>query len=135
MSESTSQQAVVKWFRVARHELKVDDPRVLFSIPNGGSRAKRTVGGRTFSTEAQRMKDEGLVAGVPDLFLALPRNGYHGMFVEMKEKGNRPSDEQRQMNLLFELQGYMCHVAYGSSDAIDAITKYVTELDPKKEIA
>ena len=60
---------------------------LLFHIPNGGSRSK---------AEAGRFKAEGVKAGVPDLFLPVPRGEYHGLFIELKRRqGGRVSDEQK----------------------------------------
>lgn len=49
--------------------------RLLFHIPNGGSRGK---------AEAARFKMEGVKPGVPDLFLPVPRGPWHGLFIELK---------------------------------------------------
>lgn len=46
-----------------------------FAIPNGG---KRNV------IVAQKMKAEGVRAGIPDLCLPVMRGGYGGMYIELK---------------------------------------------------
>ena len=43
---------------------------VMYHIPNGGRRNKIT---------GARLKAEGVVAGVPDVFLASPRQGFRSM--------------------------------------------------------
>lgn len=73
--------------------------RLMFHIPNGG---KRT------AVEAARFKAMGVVAGVPDLFLALPGNGYHGMFIEVKKPGEKPRPEQKKQMALFAQNRYYC---------------------------
>lgn len=48
---------------------------LLYHIPNGGSRTARE--GATF-------KAMGVVAGIPDLCLAIPMNGCPALYIEMK---------------------------------------------------
>lgn len=47
----------------------------IWATPNGGLRNKIT---------AATMKAEGVLAGVWDVFVAIPAHGYHGMFIEFK---------------------------------------------------
>ena len=75
--ESEEQKALFDWWQrtpYARHF-------VMYHIPNGGRRDKIT---------GARLKAEGVVAGVPDVFLASPRQGFHGLYIEMKrQRGGR----------------------------------------------
>lgn len=71
----------VKWFRLQYPRLTWN----LFSIPNGGHRNIRV---------AQKLKKEGIVSGVSDLFLALPSGKSSGLFLELKVKPNRPTKNQ-----------------------------------------
>ena len=79
MSEHDQQAALVKWFNLQYPKLK----GCLFAIPNGthlaGDRAQR---GRKMN----KLKAEGFKVGVSDLFLCVASNGYHGLFLEMKDK-------------------------------------------------
>lgn len=56
-----------------------------FAIPNGGSRNK---------LEAANLKREGVRAGVPDICLAFPSNGFHGLFIEHKAKKGKLSKDK-----------------------------------------
>jgi hypothetical protein len=81
-AEHRLQRDCVLWFRLRHPRLALR----LFAIPNGGRRDAVT---------GARLKAEGVVAGVADLFLAVPRGGCGGLFVEMKAAGGRLSAAQR----------------------------------------
>lgn len=90
---------------------------LLMAIPNGGYRSKTT---------ARTMKAEGQLAGVPDMFLAVPINGYHGMWIEMKNgKAGRVSDLQKEMMERLSNQGYMCYVCRTTDEFIEAVKNYL----------
>lgn len=85
--------------------------------PNGGSRHR---------VEAARLKAEGVKRGMPDLFLAIPCEGHHGLFIEMKrKKGGRVSDAQNVMIDRLNAEGYQTCVCYGADEAITAIKTYL----------
>ena len=84
MSEHDQQVAVVEYCDAKGYPV--------FAIPNGGMRHKRT---------AAMLKAEGVKAGVPDLFLPVPKGGYCGLFVEMKDvNGRKPRQSQMEWLLL-----------------------------------
>lgn len=87
------------------------------AIPNGGGRSK---------AEAGRLKAEGVTPGVPDIFVAWPNGGWHGLFIEMKApKTGRPSDEQRCWLSDSLALGYKNAFCYGADDAVDLWRAYV----------
>lgn len=91
--------------------------RLMFHIPNGGSRSK---------AEAGRFKVEGVKAGVPDIFLPVPRGKYHGMFIELKrQKGGKASAEQKVWLSELHEQGYHAVVACGWEEAAYEIKDYL----------
>ncbi|RYC66332.1 VRR-NUC domain-containing protein [Spirosoma sordidisoli] len=100
--------------------------RLLFAIPNGAKLTMRyTAEGEPYSPERIRLVAEGLTAGVLDLMLAVPRQGYHGLFLELKVKPNRPSAEQLDMITRFGSQGYYCSVAYTADLALLVLDDYL----------
>ena len=119
-TESKCQQSVLKWWALAHRGLGVVDARLLFAIPNGGARNAVT---------GSILKAEGVRAGVPDLFLAMPnttRGGrYHGLFLEMKTWANKPTLAQREMMARFRSEGYDCRVAHSFDQAVKALTGYL----------
>lgn len=123
-TESKCQQSVIKWWDFAHRGLGVPDARLLFAIPNGGRRGK---------LEAYIMKGEGVRAGVPDLFLAVPnieRGGrYHGLFLEMKTWAGKPTIAQREIMARLRAEGYDCRVAHSFDQATKAITGYLRGLE------
>lgn len=112
-TEHNLQVACVNWFRMqyphARH--------LLFAIPNGGQRN---------AVVAARMKAEGVLAGVPDLLLAAPSNGAHGLFIEMKNgRAGRVSEEQGRMIAGLQAQGYRVEVCRSFEDFVETVRDYL----------
>ena len=93
--------------------------KCLWAIPNGGARHIGT---------AIKLKQEGVTAGVADLFLMIPANGLHGLFIEMKaDKSARLQQNQEQFLTLAESMGYGAEVAYGFEEGQKIIQKYLHE--------
>lgn len=80
--EHKTQVACVRWFRLQYPQLA----SVLFAVPNGGRRDAVT---------GAKLKAEGALAGVADIFLDVDRGEYHGLRIEMKTKTGRLSDSQK----------------------------------------
>lgn len=115
-SEHEEQKHLMEWAESQKQ--KYPQLRALFAIPIGGHR---------HITIARRMKAEGAKAGVPDLMLPFPSNGYAGMFLEMKKRvGGRLSDEQKLWRSMLSEYGYLVVVAAGWEVAKDAIIEYLT---------
>jgi len=110
--ESDLQISCVSWFRQQHTKLAGS----LFAIPNGGKRSKIT---------AAILKREGVLAGVPDLFLAKPAGGYNGLFIEMKVKGNYPTAAQKEAMGRFVQDGYKCEVAYSLDEFRSIVGDYL----------
>lgn len=114
--EHDEQVALMYWWSLT-HQLYGVPERLLFAIPNGGQRNLIV---------AKKLKAEGVRAGVPDLFLAVPRGRFHGMFVEMKkQKGGRLQDSQCIMLETLAAQGYHATVCHGWAEARKAIEEYL----------
>lgn len=113
-SESAEQSALFKWrdYNLSTYP----DLRWMHHIPNGGARDIIT---------AVKLKAEGVTKGIPDICIPCPKGGYHGMYIEMKIKGNHPTDAQRDCLEYLNEQGYYACVAYGWEEAVKAIIKYM----------
>jgi len=110
--EGKLQSECVKWFRYAYPKFK----KLFFAIPNGGSRNK---------IEAKNLKLQGVVPGVFDTCLAVPRNGYHGFYIEFKYGKNDLSDEQEEFLKEVKNQGYATAVVWTFDEFESVITEYL----------
>ena len=90
---------------------------MIFAIPNGEKRA---------ITVAKRLKAEGVVRGIPDLFIP-----QFNLWVEMKRiSGGRLSPEQRAMIQYLEGIGQKVIVGKGAADASRQILEFLEEKKP-----
>ena len=112
-SESAEQKAFFRWWHLVHGRWP---NAVMFAIPNGGARDAIT---------GARLKQEGALAGVPDIFLAKAASGRHGLFLEMKTLRGRVSEKQRDLFPLLEAAGYGVVVAHGWKEAADAVELYL----------
>lgn len=113
-TEHDEQVALFAWAAIAQNT--VPELKMLFHVPNGGSRNP---------IEAARLKAAGVKPGVPDLFLPVPRPGWHGLWIEMKAKGGMPTREQAAWLQALRSQGYLTRVCRGADEAISAISHYL----------
>ena len=115
--EGEEQARLFSWAGMVSH--RYPELRLMFHVPNGGARNK---------TEAARFKAEGVKAGVPDIFLPVPRYEYHGLFIELKRlDGGRVSPEQKAWLEDLNSKGYKAVIAYGWEDASQRILDYLAE--------
>lgn len=115
--EHEEQVALIKWFR--RGAARVELPeQALFSLPNGGPGVK--------PSGMATLKQEGLLAGAADLFLAVPRFGCGGLFIELKrQKSGRQSADQAAFEAMVKGRGYRYVLAHGAQRAAEAIEAYI----------
>ncbi len=86
-------------------------------IPNEG---KRTL------SSGRALVAMGLRKGFPDMFIPAARNGFHGLFIELKrDVKSRVSEEQRNWLAYLNAQGYRAVVCYGADEAIEEIRGYM----------
>jgi len=71
------------------------------------------------------MKREGVLAGVSDIMLPVSRQGWHGLYIELKVKGGRLSDSQKWWIAGVTRQGYMAVVCFGWTEAKGVIEGYL----------
>lgn len=119
--EHEHQKALIHWWAIEAGIRGIDE-RVLTSIPNQGRG-----GGWKAARRGAWMKAEGLRAGMPDLILFVPSQGYHGLAIELKApvKTARMSDSQKEMKAVLESQGYVHRTCFGWDAAREAIMGYL----------
>lgn len=114
-SEHMEQTAVFEW--AAWNEHKYPELKLMYHIPNGGSRN---------IIEAANLKRQGVKAGMPDICLPVARGAYHGLYIELKrQKGGRVTPEQEKKIDDLREEEYAACVCYGAKEAIDVITDYL----------
>lgn len=68
----------------------------------------------------------GVRAGFPDLILCVARQGYHGLFVELKTAKGRQSDNQKYYEYVLEEQGYRYEVVRSLENFRNLINEYLS---------
>ena len=112
--EDDNQELIFNWCR--GHEEKYPELKLLHHIPNEGFRTK------AYAVALQR---RGVKAGVPDMFLPVPRGSFHGLYIELKVGKNKPTEKQLWWLDQLTKQGYMAVVRYGFRAAIETIENYL----------
>jgi hypothetical protein len=123
-TEAQEMMALFRWARLKRIDgVCIGD--YMIHIPNGGSRHK---------LEAKNLKAQGVKAGVSDIFLAIPRWDYAGLWLEMKRRGGlgKVTDKQREWLTRMNLTGYKTHIACGWEQASECILDYLGDIDVKR---
>lgn len=114
-TEAQEQTTLFQW--AGMMEGRIPELRLMHHIANGGTRNQ---------IEALHLKQQGVKAGIPDIFLPCARGGFHGLYIEMKRrKGGRVSIEQKKMIIALRDQGYCVEVCQGWEEARDIITAYM----------
>jgi hypothetical protein len=118
--ESQMQISCVKWFRTVYSQYW----KHLFSIPNGAKFGGK-IGKKGFPIQASIMKAEGMTEDVSDLFLALPRGGFSGFFIEMKTPVGSLRKGQREFLELMASVGFGAACCHRQSDFEKEVTAYM----------
>lgn len=91
----------------------------MLHIPNGGLRERR---------HGAFMKMLGAKPGVPDIFLPVPNEKYHGLFIEMKYFNGRVSPNQKKYIDFLRSKGYQCSICYSCPEAIQTVEEYMGDM-------
>ncbi|MGE0630938.1 MAG: VRR-NUC domain-containing protein [Pseudobdellovibrionaceae bacterium] len=106
--EDSLQRACVTWFKL-QYPLSL-----IWATPNGGHR---------HPLEAAKFKMTGVLAGVPDLFIAEPKGKFHGMFVELKCT-TKPTPAQMELIGKLHDRNYCTAICYSFDEFTMNVKKY-----------
>lgn len=93
--------------------------KLLFHVENEAGKSDPIMGARR--------RAEGIVKGVSDLILLIPRGKWHGLCIEMKYEDGYWRKEQREWAELVRTQGYRYEVIRSEEDFVALLTEYLTE--------
>ena len=135
-TESKLQQECFKWFRLQYPQYS----KLFFAIPNGGARS---------AIEAKIMQGEGVVPGVADSLLSVPKKYFttvvrvsiaftnsnykghqeahwcHGLYIEFKAGKNKKTAEQLQFETEAVFYGYKYEVVRSFDEFEKIINQYL----------
>ncbi len=106
----------IEQVKVVQHVRAFYPDTIIAAIPNGGDRT---------ASERVRLHSEGVLAGMPDLCVLEAKNGFHGLFVEMKTDTGKVSSKQSDIKLQLNAKGYKAVVARSAAEAIKTIEEYL----------
>jgi len=113
-SENEEQAALFQWRDMVAGVLP--ELAMLHAIPNGQYRS------------GQRM-EPGLMAGIPDICLPFPSQGWHGFYGELKVGNNTTSSEQDAVIRNLRNNGYFVVVKYGWVAMAKSLLDYLQRTD------
>ncbi|QKJ87424.1 VRR-NUC domain-containing protein [Paramixta manurensis] len=114
-AETEEQAALIEWAdKTVIDGICIGD--YLIHIPNEGKRGPKA------ARDAKRL---GLRPGVPDLFLALPRGKYAGLWIEMKSKDGKLSELQIKWISKLMTASYRVSISFGCISAKETIIEYI----------
>ncbi|EBB1398638.1 TPA: VRR-NUC domain-containing protein [Salmonella enterica subsp. arizonae serovar 56:z4,z23:-] len=114
-AELLEQEALIQWADLT----VINGRRVgdyLVHVPNEGKRGPKA---------ASEFKRTGGRAGYPDLILELPAGEWHGLRIEMKAKGGKPTAAQLEWIERLRGVGYRAEVCYGFDEARIVVMDYL----------
>lgn len=114
-AELLEQEALIQWADLT----VINGRRVgdyLVHVPNEGKRGPKA---------ASEFKRAGGRAGYPDLILELPAGEWHGLRIEMKAKGGKPTAAQLEWIERLRGAGYRAEVCYGFDEARIVVMDYL----------
>ena len=96
-----------------------------FCVNNENSRSKYESRKQQLRSGAQR-KALGIVPGVSDTILMIPRKGYHALCIEFKTPTGRQSESQKLFQERLERMTYRYEIVRSLEDFITVINSYLS---------
>lgn len=118
MRNNPEAQAQAAYFQIlALNEKRLPRLKWIHASMNGASASSK-------AAAAQR-KAQGQKAGVSDICIPIPRNGYHGAWFELKIKPNKVSDAQKEFLAAMTDEGYYAIAVWSLSELIQKTEYYL----------
>lgn len=73
------------------------------------------------------MRLEGVLPGVSDVVVLTPSMVYHGLVLEFKQPGNKPTPDQYTFITRCRLNGYCAQWATSVEDALELLRRYFAD--------
>jgi len=89
---------------------------LLHAIPNGDWRG--------FGT-GMKLKAQGVMPGIPDLFLPVPKGDYHGLYIELKKAGGSVKLCQWEIMEALHHHGYCVRITNQLEAAMNILDEYL----------
>lgn len=105
-----------EFFRVVPTFFPKLPSKLLFAVPNGGSRNK---------LEAINLKRQGLKPGVSDVILLIPKKGFASLCMEFKTNSGDQSEEQKEFQRQAEMANNKYVIVRSVGQAIDCMKEYL----------
>jgi hypothetical protein len=109
--EDALQIACVTWFKCQFPNVTIFHPK------NGGS---------FNAIEGAKFKKMGVLPGVPDLFIMRAKNGFNGMFIELKVDKNTQTDSQKEFERKALMEGFTYLVVRSVDEFMQICNDYLT---------
>jgi hypothetical protein len=114
-SEHDEQALYFRWAGFVTFDGKPLRPRC-YAVANGGDR---------HPVVAAKLKAEGVTPGRPDINVDVSSGGFHGLRIEAKRRGGRPTPEQLECLAMLREDGYRALVGYGFDELRSITTEYL----------
>lgn len=92
---------------------------MLHAVPNGDFRGWGV---------GVKLKAEGVIPGVPDICMPVPKGGFHGFYMELKKAGGHVRNDQWEFMEALHAQGYFVRVTNHLPTALEIIANYLDEM-------
>lgn len=113
-TEEVEQITLFRWAEFAQQQYP--ELELMYHVPNEGKRSR---------IAGARMKQSGLKSGVPDICLPTAHGGYIGLYIEMKVRPNKPTENQKRWLRALRSAGHCTAVCYGWEEARQLIEEYL----------
>lgn len=114
--EDIEQECVIRWTQQPTIRSKYPELKLLYHIPNER---------KCSAQEGARLKRMGVKSGVPDLCLPVAKGKHHGLYIELKTKTGKLSDNQKWWQAELSRQDYLSAVCYGWEVAVKVLADYL----------